>query len=147
MKTVLFICTGNYYRSRFAEIYFNYLATKESLNWHADSRGLMVGIARNIGEISPFAVEKLRELEVVLPAPHRFPLQLSEKDLQSADLIIALDGDEHRAMIIRLFPKWLEKIELWSVPDVHLIAPEIALPKIKIEVEDLVLRLRQQANV
>ena len=26
MKTVLFLCTGNYYRSRFAEIFFN---------WHA----------------------------------------------------------------------------------------------------------------
>ncbi len=141
MKTVLFICTGNYYRSRFAEIYFNFLAAQKGIEWQADSRGLLVGEANNIGEISHFALEKLHELEVALPSPHRFPVQLTEDDLQNADLIIALDSDEHRPMIVRLFPRWLEKIELWQVPDVHLVASDVALPKIKIEVEDLIARL------
>jgi protein-tyrosine phosphatase len=40
MKALLFICTGNYYRSRFAELYFRHLATKHELNWHVYSRGL-----------------------------------------------------------------------------------------------------------
>ena len=39
-KTVLFLCTGNYYRSRFAEILFNHLAGQSKLAWRADSRGL-----------------------------------------------------------------------------------------------------------
>ena len=39
-KRVLFLCTGNYYRSRFAEILFNQLAPTRGLNWRADSRGL-----------------------------------------------------------------------------------------------------------
>jgi len=30
-NTVLFLCTGNYYRSRFAEVFFNAVATKEGL--------------------------------------------------------------------------------------------------------------------
>ena len=37
---VLFLCTGNYYRSRFAEALFNSLAKRAELNWTADSRGL-----------------------------------------------------------------------------------------------------------
>lgn len=37
-ETVLFLCTGNYYRSRFAEIYFNALAAQRGSPWRADSR-------------------------------------------------------------------------------------------------------------
>jgi protein-tyrosine phosphatase len=37
-KTVLFLCTGNYYRSRYAEIYFNSVASKMELPWKATSR-------------------------------------------------------------------------------------------------------------
>jgi len=40
MKRVLFLCTGNYYRSRLAEILFNHLAKERTLDWHADSSGL-----------------------------------------------------------------------------------------------------------
>ena len=39
MPTVLFLCSGNYYRSRFAEIFFNWLAPQQGLNWRAESRG------------------------------------------------------------------------------------------------------------
>ena len=39
-KTVLFLCTGNYYRSRFAEVLFNSVAGKMGLPWRASSRGL-----------------------------------------------------------------------------------------------------------
>jgi protein-tyrosine phosphatase len=37
-KTVLFLCTGNYYRSRFAEILFNSVAGKLGLPCLASSR-------------------------------------------------------------------------------------------------------------
>ena len=39
-KTVVFVCTGNYYRSRFSEYLFNALAKKSGLQWRATSRGL-----------------------------------------------------------------------------------------------------------
>ena len=39
-RTVLFLCTGNYYRSRFAEILFDSVAVKMGLPWKASSRGL-----------------------------------------------------------------------------------------------------------
>jgi protein-tyrosine-phosphatase len=38
MKRVLFLCTGNYYRSRFAELLFNYRARSTGLAWEASSR-------------------------------------------------------------------------------------------------------------
>ena len=37
---VLLLCTGNYYRSRFAEILFNSVVAKMGLLWRASSRGL-----------------------------------------------------------------------------------------------------------
>jgi protein-tyrosine phosphatase len=38
-KLVLFLCTGNYYRSRYAEELFNHLARAEGIGWRAFSRG------------------------------------------------------------------------------------------------------------
>ena len=38
MQTVLFLCTGNYYRSRFAEELFNHRAARDGLSWVAQSR-------------------------------------------------------------------------------------------------------------
>ncbi|HVJ67318.1 MAG TPA: hypothetical protein VM510_05000, partial [Caulifigura sp.] len=40
LKRVLFLCTGNYYRSRFSEELFNSLAKQHNLDWSADSAGL-----------------------------------------------------------------------------------------------------------
>jgi protein-tyrosine-phosphatase len=36
-KTLLILCTGNYYRSRYAEIVFNARAQEEQLPWQAIS--------------------------------------------------------------------------------------------------------------
>ena len=42
MREILFLCTGNYYRSRFAEVLFNHLARESGVKAHAASRGLRV---------------------------------------------------------------------------------------------------------
>ncbi|MFX7063749.1 hypothetical protein ABTH87_19020, partial [Acinetobacter baumannii] len=39
MKKILFLCTGNYYRSRYAEEIFNHAARRKGLRWRAFSRG------------------------------------------------------------------------------------------------------------
>ena len=49
MKLVLFLCSANFYRSRFAEHVFNWLAGQEGLQWKADSRGLAVGHWGDLG--------------------------------------------------------------------------------------------------
>ena len=40
-KRVLFLCSGNYYRSRLAEILFNHEAAAAGIPWVADSRGML----------------------------------------------------------------------------------------------------------
>ena len=40
MQTILFLCTGNYYRSRYAEEIFNHQAGRDGLAWHAFSRAV-----------------------------------------------------------------------------------------------------------
>ncbi len=54
---VLFLCTGNYYRSRFAEILFNSVAGKMGLPWMAMSA--VQGIAR-LEDILNYSVERKR---------------------------------------------------------------------------------------
>ncbi|MBC7796541.1 MAG: low molecular weight phosphatase family protein [Pyrinomonadaceae bacterium] len=142
-QKVLFLCTGNYYRSRFAEILFNDLAQKFDLEWQADSRGLMIELGHsNIGAISPYAVKRLEEIGVPLPEPTRLPASLTDEDLQKSDLIIAMYDNEHRPMVSNRFPSWLEKVEFWKVPDVHEVSSATALPNIEAQVKSLVEQLK-----
>src|SRR5262245_24542011 len=60
-KTVLFLCTGNYYRSRFAEVLFNSVAGRMGLPWRASSRGL--ALERGVNNVGPRAVSAIKALE------------------------------------------------------------------------------------
>ncbi|MFZ5819479.1 MAG: hypothetical protein ACOYYJ_06225 [Chloroflexota bacterium] len=82
---VLFICTGNYYRSRYAELFFNETAANMQVNWRAVSRGLAADEGHNEGPVSAHASRRLTLRGISTGAPVRFPLQLEEKDLLEAD--------------------------------------------------------------
>src|SRR5262249_34309664 len=61
-KSVLFLCTGNYYRSRFAEELFNHYAAIKGLNWVASSAALAVErCAVNVGPLSPYTLSALND--------------------------------------------------------------------------------------
>ena len=60
-RTLLFLCTGNYYRSRFAEILFNSVAARMGLHWIASSRGL--ALERGVNNVGPMAVLAIKALE------------------------------------------------------------------------------------
>jgi protein-tyrosine phosphatase len=126
MKRVLFLCSGNYYRSRFAEHLFNWLAAKSQLSWRADSRGLRVGKAGNIGPISRFAVEGLEMRGITLNG-ERYPLQVNLPDLARADLVTAVKEAEHRTMMLGPFSLWTNLVEYWHVDDLDCATPEEAL--------------------
>lgn len=130
-NTVLFLCTGNYYRSRYAEIFFNHLAAKKQLNWQADSRGLEANTGQNIGPISTFTLKYLANQGIQLNEPIRFPMQLEEKDLQAAGLIVAVNRVEHKPMMKKYFPAWTEKITYWDVADLDITDSENALSAIE----------------
>jgi protein-tyrosine phosphatase len=141
MKQVLFLCSGNYYRSRFAEHLFNWLAAKVNLPWRADSRGLRVGQAGNIGPISRYAVEGLKLRGVPINGERRYPVQLSLPDLAGSDLVIAVKEAEHRAMLRELFPLWTNLVEYWHVDDLDYAEAEEALFALDGHVRALVERL------
>ena len=141
MHTLLFLCSGNYYRSRFAEHLFNAIAERDQLPWRADSRGLTVGQTSNIGPISRHAVGGLEQRGVHLNGSLRFPIQVTEQDLARAHLIIALKEAEHRLLLAELFPSWLDRVEYWHVHDLDCAEPEDALAQLEREVVALSSRL------
>lgn len=142
-RRVLFLCTGNYYRSRYAECLFNSVAEKFGLPWRASSRGL--ALERGSGNIGPMARAALEALESrqirFLEATSRMPAPLEPDDLRDAARVIALKRDEHLPLIEERFPDWAEKIEFWQVDD----APE-ALAEIEREINLLVARLLGGGN-
>ncbi|MGA2639102.1 hypothetical protein [Methylocella sp.] len=78
MKVVLFLCTGNYYRSRFAEEFFNFVAPDECPGWTAVSRGIAVDLGvNNIGPIARSTAQALEKRGITLNLSlARIPLQL-----------------------------------------------------------------------
>src|ERR1700693_5409317 len=83
-KTVLFLCTGNYYRSRFAEVLFNSVAGKMGLPWSASSRGL--ALERGVNNVGPMAVSAVRALQArglrAVVDFARFPVQVTAEDFE-----------------------------------------------------------------
>ena len=144
VSTVLFLCSGNYYRSRFAELLFNTQVQDESLPWQSFSRGLVVDrISSNIGPISRAAKHRLETHGILLPADVRFPIQVLEPDLATADLIIAMKEVEHRPMFAERFPAWTNRAEYWHIDDVDYARPEDALAALEHNVRQLIDRLSQ----
>lgn len=118
-KTVLFLCTGNYYRSRFAEVLFNSVASKMGLPWRAVSRGLALerGV-NNVGPMAASAIEALRTRGVCIGAEcARPPAQVTADDLSRANRIVALKQAEHLPLLHERFPAWAEKVEFWHIDD------------------------------
>jgi translation initiation factor 1 len=137
-KSVLFLCTGNYYRSRFAEILFNSVAGKIGLPWKASSKGLALerGV-NNVGSMAVSAVKALNAMGVhAADAVARIPMQATGDDFALAQWIVALKQAEHLPLLQERFPTWIERVEFWQVDD----APD-ALALIEKEVMCLVARM------
>jgi protein-tyrosine phosphatase len=137
-KTVLFLCTGNYYWSRFAEVLFNSVASKMGLPWRASSRGL--ALERGVENIGPMAVSAVQTLESMgvraAQAVTCLPEQVTTADLEGAALIVALKQAEHLPLLQERFPSWAGRVEFWHIDD----APDV-LGLIEQEVMGLVARI------
>jgi protein-tyrosine phosphatase len=142
MKTVLFLCTGNYYRSRFAEELFNHRTTLAGINWVAHSRALAVErVSKEIGFISRIAMKGLRDRGCTIRGANRLPQQCTTLDLKNADHIVALDRFEHRLLLRERFPIWEQRAEYWEIGDIGIMPPEVALTELDSRIEALMLRL------
>lgn len=140
---VLFVCTGNYYRSRFAELYFNAFASGQGVPWVAVSRGIdLQSGTKNVGPIAAVVLERLETRGILIDEHVRTPMQLQESDLSKADLVIALNAAEHRTMMSDRFPPWADRINYWNIPDLPFMKLEEAFCRIEDNVAGLVEQLR-----
>ena len=136
-RQVLFLCTGNYYRSRFAEEMFNHEARIAGLNWRASSRGLAPEPSpENVGAISIFALEALNDRSI--SPTERFPVVCTIGDLESADRVIALKEAEHRLFLETRFPGWENRTFYWHVDDIDVAEPADTIAKIDRLVRELI---------
>jgi protein-tyrosine phosphatase len=136
---VLFLCTGNYYRSRFAEILFNHLASERGLPWRAESRGLDLKVGtQNVGPLSKHTVRACAARGLSLSDPLRMPMSVCEEDLTAARLVIAVKEAEHRPYLAKLFPQWVERVRYWHVHDLDAATPEQAMAELEGLVRTLV---------
>ena len=143
MDYLIFICTGNYYRSRFAEAVFNHHAAEHRLNWRAFSRGLAIHLAPDDGlSVHTRNALAARGIPIHCTAPDKAPV--TESDLRCAARRIALKEAEHRPYIRSLFPEWEEKVEYWHVHDLDVAQAEEALPEIEAKVIALVHQLAKE---
>ena len=144
---VLFICTGNYYRSRFAEAVFNHHAEALRMPWRAFSRGLAIHLVPPEFLLSPQTQEHLeaRKMAVRHTAPDR--KQLSEEDLEGAQVIIALKDEEQRPMMRNQFPAWEERVQYWDVGDQPEVASDEGLGTIERLVVELIAELRRAGEL
>lgn len=137
-KSILFLGTANYARSRFAENYFNHVANKMGLPWRASSTGLAP--ERGIDNVGPIASSAIKALETLgvkaSEALSRSPAQAVVADFERAIRIVALNEVEHRPLLRERFSDWADKVEFWHVDE----TPG-ALPVIEQEIMGLIARL------
>ncbi|GKQ50981.1 low molecular weight phosphatase family protein [Bradyrhizobium sp. Ce-3] len=142
MKRVLFLCTGNYYRSRYAEELFNHLARARQLAWRAFSRGAAErGSPDNVGPMSVFADDRLRAGGIAPEGATRYPQPCVLADFTDVDLVIALKETEHRPLIERRFPEVADRVTYWHVDDIDVAHPSVALAMLDDRVRELVSSL------
>ncbi len=139
MKNCLFICTGNYYRSRYAEAVFNFKAEALGLEWRAFSRGLAIHLVE--GDLAPQTRKMMEEKQIPLSATGVTRIQIEERDFQGAQKVIALQHHEHYPMMTRQFAHWADKIEYWDVADIEFVSPRFALMRIEQLAEELIAQI------
>ncbi len=139
---VLFLCTGNFYRSRYAELLFNHLALEMGIACRAFSRGLALELGiYNIGPISYGVVAALDKMRIPHPDEFPFPLPVRENDLAQAEHIVALKEAEHRELLRVRFPGWEDRVDYWHIHDTDQATVAEALAEIEQNVRNLVQRL------
>jgi protein-tyrosine phosphatase len=136
MREILFICTGNYYRSRFSEALFNHEAVRRGLDWRAFSRGLAIHLAPP--GLSPHTIRRMQEKGISRDATGANPEQVKEADFKRAARVVALKETEHRPLMARLHPGWGNRIEYWEISDLDAATADVALNAIETKVMALI---------
>ena len=128
---VLFVCSGNAYRSPMAEA----LLKKLRPDLEVDSAGLHVAIP-----VSKEVKDYLKNLnaEKYLKS---FSESLDEKNLRVYDLIVAMET-RHKNAVLRKCPECVRRIVVWNIDDPYFEKKEDA-ETIYLEIENKVKKLAE----
>jgi len=139
-KRILFVCTGNFYRSRFAEAIFNQKAHDAHSSWVAISRGLQLDPTQH--GISAYALEELKKRGVPRALWAGAPKALTRADLEQSDYVVLMDEAEHRPMLEKQFPSHEgPKIHYWKIGEADTMSPSQACQLMTKDAEDLLRTL------
>ena len=129
MKKLLFLCTGNYYRSRFSEEYFNHYARLAELPCEATSRALLQDLRTtgNEGNMAEVTLKMLEVLGIQVKGLGRPPRSLTEQDILDADIIIAMDKTEHQPMFEQHFSPYIQAVRYYTIKDIDQVPASEAL--------------------
>jgi protein-tyrosine phosphatase len=139
LRYVLFLCSGNFYRSRYAEAVFNHHARAAGWPWRAFSRGLSTHLIGGDLSVHTRRVLLRRGIAVAQTGPTR--RSLTRADLASAAHIVALKESEHRPVLRARFADYAPRIEYWKVHDLDAATPAETLAAIDIHVARLAKKL------
>lgn len=139
---MVFICTGNYFRSKFAEIYFNYVSNRLKLDWVAISRGIDISNPNNVGCISQNAINQLNYLGIPLPNDISPPTLLTNFDFVNAGCLIAVNHTEHFSAISSNYNFEDAALLYWDIKDIQEENPTLSLNKLKAKIDDLITTLQ-----
>jgi protein-tyrosine phosphatase len=145
---ILFLCTGNYYRSRFAEEYFNAQAGTRGLPYRAASRGLAENFERlrNPGPMSADAIGELKNLGITVATPIRFPQKLTGTEVPYYNIIICMDKKEHLPMVKRRPSLRDRDVIYWKIKDLGEWPASRALPECRKKVDALIDELTHRRS-
>ena len=113
MNNILFVCTGNIFRSRFAEEVFNHLCKINGVDAIAFSAGLQVGRYKQRKIYWP-AMNELERLKIEPLRSNEDSVHINDIDVSIYDQIICMDEEEHKPMVrsnelfVRLYSSILE---------------------------------------
>ena len=143
-ETLLFLCSGNFYRSRFAEAVFNHEALRRRLPWRAESRGFSPHLATE--DLSHHAKEALELRNIPLALTRRKPQRVDRADLARASRVVCVNEAEHRPFMRARFSDWEHRVAYWHVLDLDVEPPGTALPALEQNVLDLLYELETKSH-
>ncbi|MEZ4558912.1 MAG: hypothetical protein R2854_21175 [Caldilineaceae bacterium] len=140
MKTVLFLCSGNYYRSRFAEEYFNHLAREQECDWRGVTRAGGRPSQRQRGPYVAVGAGCAAAQGIATPAAPRAATGHGRGTGDSYRGHRACEA-EHRPMLARRFPEYEDEVVYWTVHDLDVATADQVLPALAGAVAELLAQL------
>ena len=143
MHNILFVCTANIFRSRFAEEVFNFLAAEERIPAKAFSAGLKVG-EYHVKKIYRPALEQLTKFNIKPKRPNELSVHINEVQLSKYDQLICMDEADHKPMVLSNSKLNDINFEYWDIIDEPKVQSDISLPICFSKVKELVDGLKNK---